>query len=69
MRRQIRGRKVTTTEKQVLDWLFISNIDFRSYLCIAQVLHLLCDLRCVGCETVLIVCQHHILNEELTHCL
>lgn len=43
--------------------------DFSPYLCIAQVLHLLCDLRCIRCEAVLVVRQHHILDEELTHCL
>lgn len=37
------------------------------YLCIAQILHLLCNPVCVRSEKVFVVSQHHILNDELTH--
>lgn len=39
----------------------------RRYLCIAQVLHLLCDLGRIGGEEVWVVTKHHVLDEELTH--
>lgn len=45
----------------------MSDADFKWYLCIAQVLHLLGDLGCIRSEEVLVVSQHHILDEELTH--
>ena len=37
------------------------------YLCKAQILHLLFNLRRIRSEKVFIVSQNHILNEKLTH--
>lgn len=33
----------------------------------AEILHLLCDIGRLWCEEVLVVSQHHIVDEELTH--
>lgn len=49
------------------EWICTFVGDFKCYLCVAQVFHLLCDLGCIRCEDVLVVSQHHILDEELTH--
>lgn len=50
-------------------WMRRSDRGVKWYLCVAEVLHFLCDLGRIRSEEVLVVSQHHILDEELTHCL